>query len=125
MEERRKYLRLSKSLQINYQDKRLDALNILGGCRTKDISCGGLCFPTAYDLPFGDILKIDISLPEFLNPVKSEGKIVWKKEEFFGNYRYLLGIKFTEIEADEECKLYGYINRRIEEKARTFVSWIG
>jgi len=126
MKERRRYNRLSDSLQISYQDERLGNLNILGGSNIKDISCGGLCFPTMYDLPSGGVLKIGISLPEFLNPVKTEGKIVWKKEEYTENFRYLLGVEFAEIEPFDECRLYGYINRRIEEKENAFIAtWIG
>ena len=126
MEERRRYNRISDSLQINYQNERLDDLNILGGGNTKDISYGGLCFPSMYDLPKGDILEMDISLPEFLNPVKAEGRVAWKKEEYSENFRYLLGVEFAEIEPADECKLYGYINRRIEEKENASVAtWIG
>ena len=123
MPERRKYFRIDESLKLSYESKGMD--NILSQCNIKNISQGGVCFPTMYNLLTGDVLDLEIKLPEFLESVKAEGKIVWKKEEYFANFRYLLGIEFNALAPAQEEKLASHIKRGIEQKDSPSLAWLG
>lgn len=123
MPERRKYFRIDESLKLSYESKRVD--NTLSECNIKNISQGGLCFPTMYDLLIGDVLKLEIKLPEFLESIEVEGKVVWKKEEYFANFRYLLGIEFNALASSKEEKISSHIKRRIEQEDNSSLAWLG
>ena len=78
-----------------------------------------------YDFLVGDKLEFCICLPEYLDSVKVKGEIVWKKEDYFLNFRYLLGIKFTDLEESEQDKLFNHIQERLDRQQVSTVSWVG
>ena len=123
MQERRNHERLFESLRVSYECERID--NTLGGGSVKNISCGGVCFPTMYDLLVGDTLDFYICLPEYRDPVKVKGEVVWKRENYFLNFRYLLGVQFRDLEESEQDKLFNHIQERLDRQQAPTVAWVG
>lgn len=113
MGERRKHIRLSESLKIIYEV--IKPLNGHDSYMTKNISEGGICIPTNQRLEPGMILDLQIHSPKFLRPILATGQISWIEEAKKGEFKFLMGIKFIEIEPLDYDKIINYIRQRARE----------
>jgi len=96
MLERRKSVRIPKSLAISY--KRVDKPGVHTSL-TRNVSQGGIDFFAHNFIPLGTILKIKFSLTEF--SYDGLAKVIWIKEVIH-NEKYEVGAKFTNMpEASE------------------------
>lgn len=99
--ERRRYVRLEAPITISYVLPESD--NILH-TSTKNISVDGLRFQT-FDkvLDEGDIVTLNLHIPEAVNPVHAKAAVVWKKRiSLEDGAPYDVGLEFTEIEEDNK-----------------------
>ena len=109
VEERRKFIRLNINVQINYAVI-VDSTKY--ATTTQNISAGGICLMTDNPLKRGDILKLDIILPEDPPTISAIGKVVWVKsfnivtEE---KTRYDVGVEFTELSEAERKRIQKYV----------------
>jgi len=107
-EERRKFVRLNTWVDITYKKKTSDRKledSLLRGA--KNISQGGICLIAYEPLKVGDILELQIYLPDQPIPIEVVGKVVWVQEFFIGDYkRYDVGVEFIEI-SEEKRNLIG------------------
>lgn len=53
--------------------------------------------------------------PKFLRPILATGRISWIEEAKKGEFKFLMGIKFIEIEPLDYDKLIKYIRQRTQE----------
>jgi c-di-GMP-binding flagellar brake protein YcgR len=105
MKERRRYVRLNISLEINYSIH--GQTSIQRKSITKNISPGGARFEVEEQLPKGAILDIDIKIPTREEPITLKARNVWsKKESKLGKDVYDSGFEFIEIpEKDKQIFL--------------------
>ena len=89
--ERRRYVRISESLKINYRIV-TDALR--PNCRSTDISEGGIRFNLYQKLKIGATLKLEIYLKDFPEPLMAISRVVWTKETPGKEYPFEAGIEF-------------------------------
>jgi c-di-GMP-binding flagellar brake protein YcgR len=95
-QERRKKVRLKKSLAIVHcPSKYLLQSNAL----SRDISEDGICLLTPHKMEIGEAVELGIYLPDAKKPVEARGEVVRRNETNDPNLPYLLGIKFTKIDA--------------------------
>ena len=89
--ERRKYVRISAPLKINY---RIATDGLRSSCRSADISEGGIRFNLYQKLEIGDILKLEIYLKDSAEYLSAIGRVVWTKETLGKEYPFEAGIEF-------------------------------
>lgn len=106
MEEKRRFPRLSLSLEVIYSPKGTGV--IYSQSISKNISRGGICMPVLSRLVrAGDNIKLEIySKTSKKNPVSAKGRVVWTKETSAlsarpASFDAEAGIEFTEIDASE------------------------
>jgi c-di-GMP-binding flagellar brake protein YcgR len=88
MIEKRKFIRIPKSLQISYEiSNNPKAQSFL----TRNISQGGASFFTREFIPRETILKIRFALPEF--SYDGFAKVIWISEDFRDD-RFEVGVEF-------------------------------
>ncbi len=94
--QRRNYVRVPASLQIEFStgEKDAEGKEIFHSALTGDISGGGLNFTTSVKLSTKDPLKIILHLPG-QEEIVLEGKITWIVHQ--SHNRYFVGIKFMKI----------------------------
>ena len=121
MSEHRGYIRLRESLKIDY--KIVEPVGGLGGSFSEDISGGGIRLPLKERLRPGTILDLEIHLPEFTEPIKATGEVVWLHGRDNVEFPFVVGIKFIKIDQFDRGKLLNYIRKRIKEKKPPEVKW--
>lgn len=95
-QERRKKVRLEKSLSITHcPSKYLLRSNAL----SRDISEDGICLLTSHKMEIGETIELGIYLPDAKKPVEATGEVVRRNETNDPNLPFLLGIKFTKIDS--------------------------
>jgi len=91
-EERRRYVRISDSLKINY---RIATYALRSNCRSADISEGGIRFNLYQKLEIGATLKLEIYLKDSAEPLSAIGRVAWTKETPGKEYPFEAGIEFN------------------------------
>ncbi len=46
---------------------------------SKNISAAGMCFISVYELKIGDILQLEVYLPQQENPIRMQGTVCWSR----------------------------------------------
>jgi c-di-GMP-binding flagellar brake protein YcgR len=105
-EERRKYLRINRSLRVNYQIGN-DVLNL--AYSTKDISVAGIHLCLYQKLAVGSILKLYIYFQNSREPVLFLGKVIWTREASSIDYPFEAGIEFDSNDSSLRSKIQSYI----------------
>jgi c-di-GMP-binding flagellar brake protein YcgR len=126
MKERREYIRLSDSLQISYKVVAMPAGDT--GSTSKNIGGGGICFPTKHNLSNGDILQLEVHLPQLIESITATAEVVWVRPKTDmqkdRDFLYIVGIHFTEIDPLNRGKIINYVRQRIVEGEQEEVKWI-
>lgn len=113
--ERRKYVRLQATVQINYK--------ILGKPGTvevfsKNISAGGLCVVADKELSLDTPLQLEIKIPDLKAPIQAIGRVVWQSEITTGDAdsksKLETGIEFTGISDFDRFNINRYVLDRVE-----------
>ncbi|MFH0877006.1 MAG: PilZ domain-containing protein [Candidatus Omnitrophota bacterium] len=109
IDERRKFVRLGVNVKVNWQKPAppppiLDQENL-----TKNISEGGICLTANEKLNTGELLLLDIELPN-RRFIRAKGRVAWVHEFDIRakGKRYDVGIEFLEIQPQdrEEIKKF-------------------
>ena len=94
MQEKRKYLRINKSMVVSYAISR----NFLkSGSRSQNVSLGGMALPTIQRLEPGTILDMEIQLEEEKKAVPIMAEVVWSQRKVDSRYPFEAGVKFFEV----------------------------
>ena len=111
MEERRRFVRLSTSVKVEYAviGKYSEGVS----SATKNISLGGICLFLDNIVDKGTILELKIFVLKEVNPIKAMGKVVWIEEFVLGEAdkrkHIEAGIEFTQIPDADRERLSQYI----------------
>ena len=113
VEERRKFVRLNINVDIQYSIlSHHPQKQIALSTASKNIGAGGICVLTLKELKIGDILKLDIRLPEIPPDIHAIGKVAWIKNFTIAteqNKRYDVGIQFIEISEEDKKRINKYV----------------
>ena len=99
--ERRRYVRLETPITISYV---LPEGESILHTSTKNISADGMRFQT-FDkaLVEGDLVSLNLHIPEAVNPVHAKAAVIWRKRiSLEDGAPYDVGLEFTEIEEDNK-----------------------
>jgi len=123
MQERRKFIRIGKSLKISYQV--LETL-LRGGSRSKDISEGGICLYIYEELKSGLILKLWIELEKSKKPIVAISRVVWCRKRAGIEPPFEIGIRFIQIDPQDLVKLRKYILSlsRMKRLQGAIIKWV-
>ena len=116
MQDSRKYIRITDFLDVNYHV--IQPPDGTYSTCSENISEGGVCLPTDQNLQPGMILKLEIHIPSSSNPVIAIAEIVWVKESAVVelkrgvSYRFVMGLKFNNIEPTDYKAVMGYIKAK-------------
>lgn len=101
MVERRKYTRLQVPIHIDYTIPGRDNIR---HATTTDLSADGLRFEAAdKDLKESETIELKLNIPGAVNPVHTNGTVVWKKKiSLEDGAPYGFGIEFEGIEEDNK-----------------------
>ncbi len=120
MEDKRKFLRFNVSL-----DARSKASGWFGpkkSCSVKDVSREGLKLASKEAMKYGEILKLEVSVPTERAPIKAVGQVMWNQKT--GNSTYDVGLKFRDLRSEGKYAIlsYAYDNwvkdRKLQESHR-------
>lgn len=111
MQERRRYVRWSVTSPLRYkiQGSNLESMGL-----TKDISMGGIGAFILEELPQGSILDLILEIPDELRPIKTEGKLIWKKQiQREKREQFITGVFFTRLKDEDKEKIYRYVRENL------------
>jgi len=93
------YVPYDLATKVNFQHKKPQAdpaLNKRLSGLTKNISAGGICFVSDYRLERGDVLLIDLFLPNEAKAIAMEGEVKWSKAKENG-ISFYTGVQITKV----------------------------
>ena len=122
MAEQREHIRISESLMISH---RLLEETYRTGFRSKDISEGGICFPSFRKFERGTNLELEIHISGFEKPIVVTGQVEWIHKTDDIKYPFSVGIKFIRINLLDRRKLHNYILLKSEGGDSRDIKWIG
>lgn len=100
MSERRKYMRFSASLDIEYKTLALNP--IFGKALLKDMSREGFRFNAQQNLPVGTAVELSLNVPGDNLPVFATGKVAWADG-------LDAGVKLTKISRTDHVRMLEYV----------------
>jgi len=117
--ERRKFKRFDAYMSVRYGYK---AGSPTGGnlALSRDVSREGLCINSNDSIASGEVIHLEINLPDDPRPIRSTGRIVWTKKQAVDegvNY----GVKFESIDPVDKFRVLDYAyNHWLETKVNDF-----
>lgn len=106
MGERRRYVRVNKSVSLKYRVI-TGALKTVS--QTEDISEGGMRLPTFQKVEPGTILELKVRLSRYKKPIVVVGKVVWCRPRRDRDFRFLVGIRFTRIASTHRNEIIAHL----------------
>ena len=112
-EERRKFVRLNINVEINFTViTRPPHKQLTIPTKSKNIGAGGICLISEQELRTGELLKLEIRLPEDQPVVHAVGRVVWIKTFSVAtekSMRFDMGIEFLEIAQEDRQRINKYV----------------
>ena len=113
IEERRKFVRLNINVEINYTIITLPPhKQFTIPIQSKNIGGGGICLISEQELKTGELLKLEIKLPEDPPTVHALGRVVWVKPFSLAtekSKRFDMGVEFIEISQEDRQRINKYV----------------
>lgn len=110
MAEKRKFIRLQSPIGIAYKLIRKHKRQRSNTSFIKDISGGGFSFAPKEDLRNGDLLDVEIQIPQLSKPVRAVAEVVWfARRARAGQDTPEAGVYFRDIKPADLCKILEYI----------------
>ena len=120
MQERRQYIRLSKSLEVSY---RISNQLMRFSSRSVDISMGGICLSVPQRLDPGTVFELEIRPTGVKKPIVATAKVMWLKERNDAQLPFEIGIKFIRI-TPSDSKILNSLCRDLEKERSTDIKQI-
>jgi len=112
MRERRKFLRAPLSILIRYRGKD----NREKEAFTGTVGGGGLFIETPHPMDVNEDISMEFHLPGINKKMSLQGKVVWKRDKYVGEYPPGMGIKFTSISHKDRKLITEVINDLLKRK---------
>ena len=93
----------------------------------KNISGGGLCLVASNKINLGQIIQVEFVLPLDKSNIIAKCEVVWvdKFAEPEGHYKYELGVKFVEIDKQQQKNINRFVVQRLKTRVREELGFIG
>ena len=109
--ERRKYPRFKCGFQVSYQ--KADASDTFDITQLKNLSLGGLLFTTSKPYGKGEVLALQIRLPDRSTPILSSARVVESREKI-RNLIYDTRVSFLVIYDEDKQALSNFLDRSLQ-----------
>ena len=117
--ERRKFKRFDAYMSVKYQTP--ESEEVKGISLSKDLSREGLKMNSNYDLRTGDLLDLEIDIPDDPKPVKTTAKVMWSRPAEGQNQGSDQGIRFVMMDPVDKFRILDYAyNHWLETKINDF-----
>ena len=104
MEERRKFMRFSTSVDVKYKSPERA---IEGSSLSRDFSREGIGFTGNRGIPSGTHLELEINIPGEIAPIFATGEVAWVKESSKGG-EFDIGVKLVKMDSFDRSRLLEY-----------------
>ena len=125
--ERRKYIRFETQTSLNVQlhSKGYISPEKISGL-TKNFSVEGVCFVSEKEFKLGDILTLQVQLPNQPDTLTLEGEVRWSQAIFEDEYekKYETGVKLFTVEKSDESKFVSYVNYKLMQRLKKIANAI-
>lgn len=109
--ERRRFFRLNLLADLTFTRSSISEEEKVS--LTKNISKGGICFIVYEQMSVGEILDLNVYLPDKNKPINVTGRVNWVKEFSIGDpvkgKRFDVGIEFLRISEQDKEEIERYI----------------
>ncbi len=121
-ENRRKYFRLEVDANVNVysEEKSKSIREDKISAKIKNMSAGGLSFTSDTKLTSGNIVKLEIMLPNESTPFCLRGEVVWSNP-VDGSNKYDTGVKTLSAGEGDEQKFIKYICTKMSERLSKYL----
>ncbi len=110
MKENRKFVRLKVLLPVEYSLVRKHKRTRTHRTMMRNISVGGLSLSVKEEVRNGELMKIEIQVPDWVEPINVVGDVIWHSSTGTkDNPQYEAGVRFREINPLELNKLLDYV----------------
>ncbi len=110
MIESRKFIRLKSPLPVEYSLIKKHKRQKTFSSSMQNICVGGLSLLVKEEVRQGDLLKIDIQVPQWVEPVKVVGDVIWcSASKDKQPCQFEAGVRFREINPVELHKILDYV----------------
>jgi len=106
-EDKRRYVRTSASLPLEYRNLKKGS-DLPKGSILKNIGEGGVCFCSKEFLSLACRLVLNITLPGSDKPVKAISKVAWIRRLPYGD-QFEMGNQFLEITKDDKAQIVNFV----------------
>lgn len=108
--ERRRFVRLNSSVDIQYTLLEKEPAERLR-TKSRNISAGGICIIAYEELATDSILLVSIYLPQENEPIITKGRVAWVQpfEIAREGRHYDIGVEFIEISPEDRKKIDQYV----------------
>lgn len=117
--ERRKFKRFDAYMNVNFRSQESKAEE--GSGLSKDLSRDGIKVNTNKSLSAGDLLELEIHLPDDAQPVHTTGKVIWNRPCRGHDQGIDYGVAFLMIDPVDKFRVLDYAyNYWLETKVNDF-----
>lgn len=107
--EKRNFIRLTANIKVTYRIlKKVRTRETL----TKNIGGGGIKLFLSENLPVNTLLKLEIKIPKYPEPISAEGRIIWVERSKL-RPKFNVGIGFTKITSVDRARIFKYVYEHI------------
>ncbi|MDP8216877.1 MAG: PilZ domain-containing protein [Candidatus Kaelpia imicola] len=119
---RRKYFRLEVGAKVNVysEEKSKSIREDKISATVKSISAGGVCFSSGTKFTLGNIIKLEVLLPDENMPFCLRGEVIWSNPVDSGD-RYDTGVKMLSMGEGDEQKFIKYICAKMSERLSKYL----
>ena len=109
--EKRQFVRLNALTDVTYA--KVSSPKDEGVSLARNISMGGICLIVYEKLNVGDVLALNVILPDDAKPIPTRGRVAWIKEFTIGDpakgKRYDVGVEFLDISVEDKSRISQYV----------------
>ncbi|OGX02991.1 MAG: hypothetical protein A3G87_04995 [Omnitrophica bacterium RIFCSPLOWO2_12_FULL_50_11] len=117
--ERRRFKRFNAYMNVNFRSQ--ESKTREGSGLTKDLSREGIKVNTTESLESGDLLELEIHLPDDAQPVRTTGKVIWSRPCHSHDEGVDHGVAFMMIDPVDKFRVLDYAyNYWLETKVNDF-----
>ena len=110
MKESRKFIRLRAPLAVEYSLIKKGKRQKMQRSSMKNISIGGLSLLLKEEVRHGDLMRVEIQIPQWVDPIRVTGDVVWHNVSGERHNRvHEAGVRFQEVNPVELNKILDYV----------------
>jgi len=117
--DKRKFKRFDAYMSVKYTSPENETVQ--GVSLSKDLSREGIKLNSGSDLQTGDVLELEINIPDDPKPIHTKGKVVWSRPSQEEQQGFDQGVRFMMMDPVDKFRVLDYAyNHWLETKVNDF-----